>query len=144
MQKIALSMAAISISLWMLRSAGAAEGAVSASEPPQTPEYDSQAFVGTWHDDQNRFWFTIDEIVGNKVQAARFWLAHLKSGTIEDGELTLVSESCVPLFGCYEYTHVAKMIAPDSMDMFGHSDRCVFNHGCRDEGDVVNHILMRE
>lgn len=144
-QKVALSMAAASIFLWAFGLAVLAQSATSPPAPfPSEQSYNNQAFLGTWHDDQNRFWFTVDAIVENEVQAARFWLAHLKSGIIEDGELTLVSESCVPLFGCYEYTHVARMIGLEAMDMFGHSARCVFNHGCRDEGDVVNHILMRK
>jgi len=144
MQKVALSIAAILISLWVFSPAGAADSAASPPALSQALSQGNQAFLGTWHDDQNRFWFTIDEIAGNTVVTAQFWLAHLKSGSIDDGELTLVSESCVPLIGCYEYTHVAKMIGPEFMDMFGHSAQCVFNHGCRDEGDVVNHILMRE
>ena len=144
MQKAALSLSAVWIAICSLGYAGAAEDVASSPELPQSQQRDAQVFVGTWRDDQDRFWFTIEEIVGNKVQAAQFWLARLKHGTIEGDSLTLISESCVPLIGCYEYTHIAKMIGPGSMDMYGHSGRCVFSHGCREEGDVVNHILMRD
>jgi hypothetical protein len=105
---------------------------------------DPQTFVGTWNDQRHRFWFTVDRIVGNEVRAARFRLASLKSGHVDGDTLTLTSKSCVPVIGCYEYTHVGKLIGPGRMDMHGYSDPCRFAEECRKTGVVVNFVLVRE
>ncbi len=139
-----ISIMAISMVLCAFESVDAAESESTPQEQQQMQQADPQFLLGTWRDDQNRFWFRIDEIVGNEVRAARFWLAHLKEGRIDGDTLTLTSESCLPFIGCYEFTHSATLLGPDSMDMFGHSGICTFSHGCREEGDVVNHLLMRE
>ena len=103
-----------------------------------------QDLIGTWRDDQGRFWFTIDAVAGSEVRAARFHLASLKAGRIAGDTLTLTSRSCVLLIGCYEYTHIAKMIAPQRLDMEGHSEACRFWGECRGKPDVVNFELTRE
>lgn len=139
----AFSILAASTIFCAFETASAAE-AQTLPNPQQVQQFDPDVFLGTWRDDQNRFWFTIDEIVGSEIRAAQFWLAHLKEGRIEGNSLTLISQSCVRFIGCYEYTHVAELVGPDSMDMRGESGICVFDHGCRDEGDVVNHLLMRD
>jgi hypothetical protein len=79
-------------------------------------------WLGHWSDDRKRWWFTIDEIVGNDIRRARFRLAHLKQGHIEGDRLTLVSESCVVLIGCYSYTHIGRLIGQARMDMYGTDD----------------------
>jgi len=140
----AVLLAASAVLPCAIESIDAAEIEAAPPLEQQVRQLDPQILLGTWRDDQNRFWFTIDEIVGGEVRAARFWLAHLKEGHIDGNSLTLTSESCLLFIGCYEYTHVAELIEPGSMDMHGHSETCVFNQGCREEGDVVNHILMRE
>jgi hypothetical protein len=116
------------------------------ARPPAPPlaGVTPQDFIGTWHDNQDRFWFTIDRIEGNEVRAARFWLAHLKQGRVDGETLTLTSRSCVPVIGCYEYTHIAKMIAPGRVDMRGISDPCRFWQECRGMHDEVNQELIRQ
>jgi hypothetical protein len=133
----------------VLALAGAAAVCASAALPAREPAppygpVSPQDFVGTWRDGQDRFWFTIDRIDGNEVRAARFWLAHLKQGRVDGDTLTLVSESCVPVIGCYEYTHVARMIGPGTVDMRGTSDPCRFWQECRGMHDEVNQELTRQ
>jgi hypothetical protein len=134
----------VGIALQAFQHLSAAEAADSPRQLQQIQQVNPQTFLGTWRDDQNRFWFTIDEIVGGEVRDAQFWLAHLKEGHIDGDSIVLTSESCVPFIGCYEYAHVAKLVGPDSMDMRGYSNTCAFGHGCREEGDVVNHVLTRD
>jgi hypothetical protein len=105
---------------------------------------DPQSFLGTWHDGQDRFWFTVEAIEGNQVRAARFWLASLKEGRVEGNTLTLTSRSCVPLIGCYEYTSVSKMLVNGQVDMTGTSENCRFWHECKEGIDEVNQILTRQ
>lgn len=99
-----------------------------------SPEALQKAFIGTWNDQLGRFWFTIDDIAGNQVRSARFYLAHLKDGHIEGDRLTLRSMSCVPLVGCYDYTIDGKLITPVRMDM----------HATDDAGETVHFVLVRE
>jgi hypothetical protein len=121
-----------------------AADAVPSADPTPLVQVDPQSFVGTWHDGQDRFWFTVDAIEGNQVRAARFWLASLKEGHVDGDTLTLVSRSCVPIIGCYEYTHVAKMTGPDELDLTGTSDACRFWHECKGAKDEVNQTLTRQ
>ena len=120
-------------------------GKAAQQRPPPQPLEGStpQDFVGEWRDDQDRFWFTVDEMVGNEVRAASFHAAHLKEGRVEGAVLTLTSESCVPIIGCYVYTHVATLIAPGQVDMTGHSEKCRFWPECRDGPDQVRFVLTR-
>ena len=136
----ALTMAAAIVAAMPLPVLAQAGGAAPASGVSANP----QDFVGTWRDDQGRFWFTIDTVSGNQVRVARFHLASLKAGRIAGDTLTLTSRSCVPLIGCYEYTHIAKLIAPKRLDMEGHSEACRFWSECRGKPDVVNFELTRE
>ena len=136
------AMAASAIAVLAFGISGAAETPVP--DQAQIQPVDPQAFLGTWRDGQDRFWFTIEEVDGNEVRAARFWLASLKEGQIDGDTLTLTSRSCVPIIGCYEYTHVAKMIAPGQVDMTGTSDACRFWQECRGVKDEVNQTLTRQ
>jgi hypothetical protein len=116
----------------------------AAETPAQAQSVDPQAFLGTWHDDQDRFWFAVDEIVGNEVRGARFWLASLKEGRVDGNTLTLTSRSCVPIIGCYEYTSVSKMLVTGELDMTGTSENCRFWHECKEGIDEVNQVLTRQ
>jgi hypothetical protein len=104
---------------------------------------DPQSFLGEWRDGQDRYWFTVNAIENNVVTDAHFRLAHLVEGHIEGNVLTLVSESCVPILGCFVYTHTATLTAPGVLDMFGHSENCRFWHECREGEDIVNQELTR-
>ena len=121
--------------------AGAREG--RRREPQQQAELDvrgldpdvvRKSFLGTWNDTLGRFWFKIDDIAGDQVRAAQFRLAHLKDGHIEGNRLTLVSVSCVPLIGCYDYMIDGKLITLSQMDM----------HATDETGDTVHFILVRK
>jgi hypothetical protein len=112
-------------------------------EPQSQPELDvsklnpetvRKSFLGTWNDNLGRFWFTIDDIAGNQVRTARFHLAHLKNGHIDGNRLTLVSRSCVPLVGCYDYNIDGRLITLSRMDM----------HATDETGDTVHFILVRK
>jgi len=99
-----------------------------------SPEALEKAFVGTWNDEHGRFWFTIDDVAGNQVRSAQFYLAHLKDGHIEGSRLTLNSMSCVPLVGCYDYKIDGKLITPKRMDM----------HATDEAGETVHFVLVRK
>jgi hypothetical protein len=136
------AMAASAIAVFGLGISSAAE--TPAPDQAQVGPVAPQDFLGTWRDGQDRFWFTIEQIDGIEVRAARFWLASLKEGRIEGDTLTLTSRSCVPIIGCYEYTHVAKMVAPGELDMTGTSENCRFWHECKEGIDEVNQTLTRQ
>jgi hypothetical protein len=141
LQVASVAAAAIVLAGW----SGHVSAANDDAPPPEvTGPVDPQTFLGTWHDDQDRFWFTIDRIDGNQVTAARFWLASLKEGRVDGNTLTLTSRSCVPVIGCYEYTAVAKLLVTGQIDMTGTSENCRFWHECREGIDEVNQILARQ
>ena len=98
------------------------------------PEVVRRSFLGTWSDQLGRFWFTIDDIAGDQVRSAQFHLAHLKSGHIEGNLLTLVSASCIPLIGCYDYTIRGKLLTLSRMDM----------RATDETGDTVQFTLVRK
>ena len=132
---------ALLVVAWAGFDSGRVQAEEAASQADQ--QVDPQVFVGTWNDERRRFWFAVDEIVGNEVRAAHFRLASFKEGRVDGDTLTLTSRSCVPIIGCYEYTHVGKLIGPARMDMHGYSDKCVFAEECREKGVVVNFVLVR-
>ena len=133
----------LGLALSMALIGAAPDWGMAAESPGGAEAVTPQDFIGTWRDNQGRFWFTIDSISGNEVRSARFHLASLKSGQIARDTLTLTSRSCVPVIGCYEYTHIAKMVAPGRLDMEGHSEACRFWSECRGRPDVVNFALTR-
>jgi len=98
------------------------------------PEVVRKSFLGTWNDQGGRFWFAIDDIAGNQVRSARFHLAHLKNGRIDGNRLTLVSRSCIPLVGCYDYNIDGRLTTLSRMDM----------HATDETGDTVHFILVRK
>jgi hypothetical protein len=98
------------------------------------PEVVRKSFLGTWNDQLGRFWFTIDDIAGDQVRSAQFHLAHLKNGHIEGNRLTLVSASCIPLIGCYDYTIQGKLLTLSRMDM----------RATDETGDTVQFVLVRK
>ena len=98
------------------------------------PDAVRKSFLGTWSDELGRFWFTIDDITGDQVRSAQFHLAHLKNGHIAGNRLTLVSASCIPLIGCYDYTINGKLITLSRMDM----------RATDETGDTVQFILVRK
>jgi len=133
----------VAAAIWLCDGdAGAREG--RRREPQQQqPELDvrgldpdvvRKSFLGTWNDTLGRFWFEIDDIAGDQVRTAQFRLAHLKNGHIDGNRLTLVSASCVPFIGCYDYTIDGKLIALGRMDM----------HATDETGDTVHFILVRK
>jgi len=99
-----------------------------------SPDVVRKSFVGTWNDQLGRFWFTIGDISGDQVRSAQFHLAHLKNGHIEGNRLTLVSVSCVPLIGCYDYMIDGRLITLSRMDM----------HATDETGDTVHFVLERK
>lgn len=104
----------------------------------------SNAFLGDWWDERDRWWFGIDLIENSEIRTARFRLAELKEGSIQGTSLLLVSRSCVGIFGCYEYFIEARLIAPNRLDMTATSDTCTFEVRCRESGEVVHYILTRK
>jgi len=98
------------------------------------PDDVRKSFLGTWSDELGRFWFKIDDITGDQVRSAQFHLAHLKNGHIEGNRLTLVSASCIPLIGCYDYTIRGKLLTLSQMDM----------RATDETGDTVQFILVRK
>ena len=98
------------------------------------PDVVRKSFLGTWSDQLGRFSFTIDDIAGDQVRRARFHLAHLKNGHIEGNSVTLVSASCIPLIGCYDYTIRGKLLTLSQMDM----------RATDETGDTVQFTLMRK
>src|SRR5215468_10800136 len=98
------------------------------------PDEVRKSFLGTWSDELGRFWFTIDDIAGDQIRSAQFHLAHLKNGHIQGNRLTLVSASCIPLIGCYDYTIDGRLITLSRMDM----------RATDETGDTVQFILVRK
>ena len=98
------------------------------------PDVVRKSFLGTWNDQLGRFWFTIEDISGDDVRSAQFHLAHLKKGHIEGNRLTLISVSCVPFIGCYDYMIDGKLITLSRMDM----------HATDETGDTVHFVLVRK
>jgi len=138
-----LAAVAIAMALFALDDASARQGGRRERERQAQPEIKTlnlspeearKSFLGTWNDELGRFWFTIDDIAENQVRSAKFHLAHLKSGHIEGGQLTLLSASCVPLVGCYGYAIDGKLIAPSRMDM----------HATDDAGETVHFVLVKK
>lgn len=99
-----------------------------------SPEALSALFVGTWNDQRQRWWFTIDRIEGNEIPSAQFRLAHLKSGRVDGGRLALVSQSCIPVLGCYDYRIRGTLISRTRMDMYATDDA----------GETVHFVLVRQ
>jgi hypothetical protein len=99
-----------------------------------SPDAVRKSFLGTWNDELGRFWFTIDDIAGDQVRSAQFHLAHFKNGHIQGNRLTLVSASCIPLIGCYDYTIDGRLITLSRMDM----------RATDETGDTVQFILVRK
>lgn len=91
-------------------------------------------YIGTWRDQNGRFWFSIDNIAGAQVQGANFRMAHLKDGHISGNQLTLNSMSCVPLIGCYSYAIKGKLLTNSQMDM----------RATDETGDTVHFVLVRK
>ena len=98
------------------------------------PDVVRKSFLGTWTDQLGRFWFTIDDIAGDQVRSAQFHLAHLKDGHIQGNRLSLVSVSCVPLIGCYNYMIEGKLLTLSQMDM----------RATDEGGDTVRFTLVRK
>jgi hypothetical protein len=124
--------------------AGARERSSTRRQPQQeqpgldvtdlNPDVVRKSFLGTWNDQLGRFWFRIDDIAGDQVRSAQFYLAHLKNGHIAGNRLTLISVSCVPLIGCYDYMIDGKLISLSRMDM----------QATDEGGDTVHFILTRK
>jgi hypothetical protein len=99
-----------------------------------SPEALSKLYLGTWNDGTRRFWFSIDKIAGVQVEAATFHMAHFQNGRIDGNRLTLVSQSCVPAIGCYNYTIKGTLLAGSRMDI----------RGTDDSGETVHFVLVRK
>ena len=91
-------------------------------------------YLGTWNDQNGRFWFSIDKFDGSQIQAATFRMAHLQTGKIDGSRLTLVSGSCVPAIGCYSYTIRGTLLEGSRMDI----------RGTDDSGETVHFVLVHK